>query len=127
MSKTLSVLEQEYIKATRPYSQKELRFMLNKIKRTYRLGNNKAFHYHCNHSYYVKENGRKEKEIISFNKQDSGRCSVCWKLSKTNKNIIDTAKEVINQYNFNNEREHKYLSYEMVDVEITFYKWMNEK
>ena len=60
---TTSILDQEYLEQNRPYSQRELQYNRSKIFKALRVGKTRANHNKCGHFYFVKENGRKEKEI----------------------------------------------------------------
>lgn len=117
-----SVLESDYIKPTRPYSSNELSDMRNNFFKKYNLSNVVASHKNCGHFYFVKENGRKEKELSE--NDNVGNCSCCWKLSKTPNNLLEKAEELVHIYS---EKCHNYptfLSYNLVDLEICFYKWL---
>jgi hypothetical protein len=121
---TISVLEAEYVEPQRPYSSNELVSMRNKLFRQLRLGKIRAHHQKCNHFYFVKENGRKEKDIFEQNTEDCGNCSVCWKLNKTPKNLRNRASSLINEYCITFQDELPNLTYEVVDLENAFYKWL---
>jgi len=122
----ISVLEQSYSKQDRPYSQKELQFKRDNIFRYLNVGQTRACHKQCKHFYYVKENGRKEKDIKETNSEDVGNCSVCWKINKTDNRLKDQAIFMVDEYCkiFIHNLRHKTLSYDNVDLEITFYKWL---
>jgi len=122
-----SVLESKFVEQTRPYSQDELNDMRNKLYRSLRLGEKTAHHTRCNHFYLVKQNGRKEKEINEQNSLDVGSCSVCWKLSKTPKHFCRDAQQLVEAYSQIFYQEPKYLSFDKVDVETVFYKWLYEE
>jgi hypothetical protein len=121
---TTSILEQDYIKPDRPYSQSELKYNIDSIFRSMRLGKIRVHHQKCNHFYYVKENGRKEKDIKESNSNDVGNCSVCWKFNKTPSYLKNSAHNMINEYNNRCYITPEYLSYENIDLEITFLKWL---
>ena len=114
-----SVLESVYVEPTRPYSQNELCEMRNKLFKKLHIGDILATHMKCNHTYYVKKNGKKEQEINEHN--NAGNCSVCWKLNKTPKFLKERAKDLIYMYKdtFSNK-----MSYESNDVETAFYTWL---
>ena len=117
-----SVLESEYIKPTRPYSSNELSDMRNNFLKKINLSNIIASHKDCGHFYFVKENGRKEKELNENN--NVGNCSCCWKLSKTPNNLSQKAEELVNIYSTKFNEYPSSLSYDLLDVEICFYKWL---
>jgi hypothetical protein len=124
---TTSILEQDYITPSRPYSQKELQYNRDMVFRTLRIGPTRAHHKKCDHFYYVKENGRKEKEIKDAKSSDVGNCSVCWKFNKTPRHLSDVARNMINEYQKRFYEAPTYLSYENVDLEMIFVKWLYEE
>ncbi len=126
MSATISVLETSYVEPKRPYSQMELNDKRNKLFADFRLGKTKAIHKKCKHFYYVKANGRKEKDILEQADVDCGNCSVCWKLHRTPYELKDNAKNLIYEYQtlYQTEEESMPLTYDMLDVENCFYKWL---
>ena len=123
---SVSVLETSYVEAKRPYSQMELNDKRGKLFNDFRLGKTKATHKKCKHFYYVKANGRKEKDILEQSNGDCGNCSVCWKLHRTPHELKDNAKNLILEYQsmFATEEELTHLTYDMIDVETCFYKWL---
>jgi hypothetical protein len=72
----------------------------------------------------VKDNGKKEKDIIEKNSPDCGNCSVCWKINKTPKFLKNKAHNLINEYNKIFYTEPTRLTYEILDLEHAFYKWL---
>jgi hypothetical protein len=120
-----SVLELPYQAPKRPYSQNELKAMRSKLYRELRLGKVRAEHQKCGHFYLVKENGRKEKDILEQKTSDCGNCSVCWKLSKTPRDLRNSAQNLIKEYGslFFDEDTVK-LSFDGIDIETCFYKWL---
>lgn len=121
---TTSILEQDYIEPERPYSQRELQYNRNNLFRSLRVGSVRAHHKRCDHFYFVKENGRKEKEIKDLNSSDVGNCSVCWKFNKTPGKLKSSAKNLINSYCSDFYDNPSYLSYVGVELEKVFYKWL---
>lgn len=122
-----SVLELEYVEPTRPYSQKELGVMRNNLYRGMRIGKTRAEHKRCGHFYLVKNNGRKEKEILKNNHPDTGNCSVCWKISRTPGNLKKTCKNLVDSYQQEFYEDKKVLLYDTVDLEKAFYTWLYEE
>ena len=122
--------KQESIEVNRPYSQKELQTNRDKAFRSLRIGNTRVHHKTCNHFYYVKENGRKEKEIknsisiINNGYDDIGYCSVCWKFRKTPIQLKNNALKLVNSYGNEFWIPTFYLTYEKICLEIAFYKWL---
>tara|TARA_Y100000389_G_scaffold61028_1_gene57148 strand:+ start:4380 stop:4754 length:375 start_codon:yes stop_codon:yes gene_type:complete len=121
-----SILDQEYNEQNRPYSQNELHFKRENLFSRFRIGKVRACH-KCNHFYFVKENGRKEKEILEYKNEDCGNCSVCWKLNKTPRHLKAKAKSLVDAYCDRFYEFPSFLSYDDSDVEIVFYKWLYEQ
>ena len=124
MSQQISVLEQKYSEPERPYSQKELQYMRNSTYRSMRIGSIRAEHNKCRHFYLVKDNGRKEKQIVEQKNNDTGNCSVCWKISKSPRHLKQNALNLVNVYCKIFFEEPKYLTYQDIDTETAFYKWL---
>jgi hypothetical protein len=123
----MSILESEYEDPTRPYSQNELHFLKKRNLRRLRIGVYEAYHSRCNHSYYVRKGGRKEKTIKeNTNFQDVGNCSICWKLSKTDINFQNKAEDLIDSYMELFMDPEKKLNYYDVELERIFYTWLYE-
>lgn len=124
----VSILESEFIRPTRPYSQNELKFMRNSLYKNINLGNNRIYHTKCNHFYYVKKNSRKEKELKEKNRNENiGNCSVCWKLSKTPKHLKNNANDMVDYYCNSFYDENEYYSYSLFDLENVFYRWLYQE
>lgn len=119
-----TVLDKNYVPANRPYSQDELSFKREKLRNDLRLGNYFAEHSKCKHFYLVKTNGKKEKDIIETKNLDSGNCSVCWKLNKTNYNKRDIANILVCSYCNTYFEEPNYINYDKVVLETDFYNWL---
>ena len=120
----MSILESEYIEQNRPYSKNELSDMRAFLYKQLKLGTEKAYHDKCKHYYIVKVNSKKEKEIVD-NSTNIGNCSVCWKMSKTPINIKHKAYELIKLYSENfNGVDPSCLSYDLIDIENIFYRWL---
>ena len=70
----------------------------------------------------------KEKEILQNNSNiDIGNCSVSWKLSKTPSNLKNEALHLVNSYMKTFENEPEILTYDNVDLETMFYRWLYEE
>ena len=123
-----SVLETNYIEPKRPYSQDELQDMRKNLFNNMRLGKTLAHHTHCGHFYFVKQNGRKEKDIIDTGDSNCGNCSVCWKITKTPHHLRNNARQLVNLYTneFSPNLPPKSISYVNIDLEVSFYKWLYE-
>lgn len=113
----------EYIPPSRPYSNKELKYMCLSIYDEFNLSDTFATHTKCNHTYRVKKNGKKEKDIKENN--NYGSCSVCWKLKNTNPNIKNIACNLISEY-IKFLKEKQQISYDTCDMEKMFYGWLYE-
>lgn len=128
---TISVLEKDYTPVNRPYSQLELETMRTRYLKSMRIGSVKAHHCRCNHFYFVKENGRKEKMIKENDNCDTGNCSVCWKMTKTPRHLRSRAKNVIqeymNGYDYRESSGITYLYHTDVEAEKTFYTWLYQE
>ena len=118
-----SILDSDYIEQQRPYSQDEIKDMRNRLYRDFRLGKEKAHHEKCRHFYFVKKNGKKEKEIQNKS-ENIGNCSVCWKISKTSKDYKNKAHDLVNAYCFEFYEDPAHISYSLFDIENIFYKWL---
>ena len=121
MSK-LSILESEYLSPSRPYSLNELKDKRKNLYKYINLSDTIAKHPKCNHFYLVKKNGKKDKDIKQ--KNDYGNCSCCWKLSKTPKHLKDKAYNIINHYSKNFIDDKIEITYDLLDLETIFYKWL---
>jgi hypothetical protein len=121
-----SILEKEYVEPKRPYSQKELVDKRERLYRNFRLGNHIVRHQRSGYFYRVRENGRKEREMIETNNEDVGNCSVSWKLSKTPNYLKDRAIDLVESFVECFENEPAILTYKLVHLEETFYRWLYE-
>ena len=122
-----TILESEYVEPTRPYSQDELKQMRQKLYRNLRLGKMLAHHQRCDHLYLAKQNGRKEKEMYEQESNDVGNCSVCWKIGKTQVNLREKARGLAQTYYNTFYEEPKYITYDKVDLENLYYRWLYEE
>jgi len=120
------VLESEYVEPTRPYSLNELSYNRERMYKSLRIGKTRAAHNKCGHFYFVKENGRKEKEINESGSLDTGYCSVCWKVGKTPRHLKHKCKDLIDTYSRRFFDEPEYLTYYLVDLETIYYNWLYE-
>ena len=58
------------------------------------------------------------------NSDDVGKCSVCWKINKTPKNLQDKARNLSQEYCNTFKENPTYLSYQKVDLERSYYIWL---
>jgi hypothetical protein len=121
-----SALESDYIEPTRPYSQNELKDMRLALYRNLRLGAVTARHEKCGHIYLTKQNGRKEKEIRETGDVDVGKCSACWKINKTPRQLRNKATNLALDYRDTFFYPPTILSYRKIDLETVYYKWLYE-
>ena len=108
----MSILELKYIPPTRPYSQKELLKIHENLFKELKIGNNYVyFEDSCHHFYFTKE----------INKAP---CLVCKKMKETKKNLLGTAERLIEEYNKKFFIKPEKLSYNLIDIENIYYKWI---
>lgn len=119
-----SLVEKEYVKSYRPYSQKELEYKRERVLKSLKVGSTRVHHIRCDHFYCVKDKGRKEKEIKESKKDDVGNCSVCWRFQTTPRNLKEHARDLICSFKEKCFSPSKYLNYMDVYTEIKFYKWL---
>ena len=117
------ILLQNYEPPTRPYSQLELMDLQSQFYQEMKL-NPVVFAHHpeCNHFYLVKKKGKKEQDILENN--NAGNCSVCWNLIKTPYELKSKAESLIDGYMSDFRVPQDTLSYELLDLETTFYRWI---
>ena len=121
----VSVLEKNYEETKRPYSSNELLDIRNVNITRLRLGKMLIKHVDCNHVYFAKLNGKKEKEVSENNTTLNGNCSVCWKLNRTPNKLKDSAKCLINDYmNTCQTKFNPPKNYHYVELENDFYIWL---
>lgn len=109
-----SILEIKYISPTRPYSQKELLKMHENLFNSLKIGNNYVyFNDSCCHFYFTKESAK-----------NKTTCLVCKKIKETKKNLLETAERLIEEYNKNFLNKPEKLSYDLIDIENIYYKWI---
>ena len=124
-----SILEKEYVEQDRPYSQDELKNKRSQLYNKLKLSKITAEHKHCGHFYKVVKHGRKEKEILESKNNDSGNCSICWKLNKIKDSFLrERAKDLIHEYSncFYNRPHKTFLTYDMLNLETVYYTWLYE-
>ena len=108
-----SILELNYISPARPYSQKELMKMHENLFNSLKIGSNYVyFNDSCCHFYFIKESDKNK------------TCLVCKKIKETKKNLLKTAETLIEEYNKNFLNKPEKLSYDLIDIENVYYKWI---
>ena len=124
---TEHILNSEYVRPTRPYSNLELDYLHNKLHSELRLSDVCAKHPKCNHFYATKQGGKKYNQITSSNGTDMGNCSVCWKIKNMeNIDLQNKAKSVVYCYkeSFRNNLKPSSYNYNMYDIENVYYRWL---
>lgn len=112
-------------KELRPYSQLELRNMQNGFLHSIGISDVYAHHENCDHSYYVKLNGKKYKLIKEHNNNDVGTCSVCWQLRRTPRELKDQANLFIELYREEfPDLKCDRLTLSRFQIEKIFYTWL---
>lgn len=111
----------------RPYSQTELNFYINRIKRKLNIGVTEIKHPDCGHSYYAKINGIKERTALLSDFQVLGKCSVCWRLNKEGTVVQGTVVQgtVVDEYNKIVEKD--FLEYSDIGIIEKYYRWLYGK
>ena len=122
MENMKSVLEEEYVPQTRPYSQAELKYKREELYKSLRLSETFAYHKKCKHFYLVKTGGRKEKDILE-NKTNLN-CSVCWKLNKAPEHLKELAYNMTDEFTNQFSQQPTVLTYDLVDLETIYYKFI---
>jgi hypothetical protein len=89
-----------------------------------RVGQSQASHAECGHIYYVKFNGKKEREMKEAGSADVGNCSVCWKISRTPPQLKSRARELVEAYTSSFSNPPTRMTYELLDVLKSFYTWL---
>jgi hypothetical protein len=118
-----SCLHNEWIEPERPYSQKELDALETDFFEKIQLSTGlSALHNGCGHTYQVKKNGVKFKELLAEPEmRDVGNCSVCWKLSRTPRELKHLANDFIQLYKPETNIRKSFYDYQ---VKKTFYTWL---
>lgn len=119
-----SILNTKYNPPNRPISLNELNTIRKSFFKNCNLSDVKA-HHNCKHFYFVKKNSKKEKEIKEKN-TNIGNCSCCWKFNNTPVFLKNKAYNLIEQYHSLFYEEPKKLTYDLLDIETTYYKWLYE-
>uniref|UniRef100_A0A6C0EKJ4 Uncharacterized protein n=1 Tax=viral metagenome TaxID=1070528 RepID=A0A6C0EKJ4_9ZZZZ len=124
MSDKDSVLEKQYVEAERPYSQKELENLRQRMRRRLYLGTVLIEHENCGHFYYARANSRKEREARETGQKNVGNCSVCWKINRTPRRLKGRAKDLVDEYCRTLHEDPQYWTYYLHDLESDFYFWL---
>ena len=117
-----SVLESKYVPPKRPFSENELSDKRKSFFDALYLSDTVAEH-RCGHVYSVKKNSKKQKMILDSSDPNSGNCSVCWNLRKTDPHLQDTASNLVNSFGDNYHDGGKY-TFAKFDTEKSYYKWL---
>jgi len=125
-----SILNSQVQEAVRPYSQNELCDMETTLYDQLFIAPDMLVHHEeCGHTYHVKKNGVRFKEIKALNITDDtipdvGNCSVCWKYYKTPHDIRFLVDEFIDLYNECPTTHKTYFDYQ---VKRIFYTWLYQE
>jgi len=123
-----SVLCEPFVQQSRPMSQHELADMRQTLIKRLKLSDVMTEHSKCGHSYRVKKEGKKEKEILDSKNPDNGNCSVCWRIHNTDFSQKNIAKKMSDEYTYRFiQNKPTFLDYEDVDLEILYYRWLYEQ
>ena len=117
----------------RPYSNLELKNIKRNLFEKLRLSEHVMRHSKCNHCYYVRKNGRKEKQIIT-DQLEQNNCSVCWKMKhdKLKSNVIDSYYYYNPEIKTDESVSHDtYIPsnelYQKILTEKNFYEWLYDR
>lgn len=110
------ILKQKYNPPTRPYSQLELIQTEKDFKSKLGLLEKFIEFNDCCHFYLVKQGVN-----------NTEKCGVCLKLKQTDKTLKDIANNLVNEYSSSFSKSPEKLSYDLIDLEISFYKWLYGK
>ncbi len=117
-----SVLRTEWKAPTRPYSQNELTHLEDELHKQLKISDIRIDHPECGHAYYIKKNGVRYKKIVEEESGDVGNCSMCWKISKTPRQLREKMSEFIDLYEKDLDSTRKsYFSYLVKKI---FYTWL---
>lgn len=119
-----SILHTEWIEPDRPYSQKELTDMEEKLYTKLQVDKDVFVkHEDCGHYYRVKKNGVRYKQLLSDPTNiDVGNCSVCWKITKTPRKLSYLVDDFVSLHNdgINSDRKSLYT----FQINKIFYTWL---
>mgnify|MGYP000868134449 FL=1 len=125
------ILDCEYSKPERPYSQQELEDIIGDIKKQLKLSDQKLKYTLNNYVYYAKKYGKKEKQCIENQKngvehpfENISGCSVEWQLRKTPNEYLHVADDIIEAYMDYEHNPPEKLSYFNVEIFRMFYSWL---
>jgi hypothetical protein len=117
-----SILYTEWSEPDRPYSQKELVVLTEKLYTDLHIVDMAVTHPKCGHSYRIKNGVRYKKLKEQHQDDDVGNCSVCWKISKTPKELQNLVKDFVELHSDDlTSSRHTYFSYTVKNI---FYTWL---
>lgn len=128
-----SVLWSEWAEPDRPYSQKELSALEEKLFNQLQIANMFVMHQDCGHCYRVKKNGIRFKNMLEYFENnpettelpDVGNCSMCWKINKTPNKLRYAMNDFIKLHDDSMRDERKsFFSYQVKNI---FYTWLYDE
>ncbi len=123
-----SILHTVWTEPDRPYSQNELRTLEKELNTKLQLDTIGVRHQECGHAYLIKKNGVRSKEIRENYPNDIypdvGNCSVCWKKSKTPRELLPLANEFISLVL---EYENSPRTFYTFMIKTIFYTWLYDE
>lgn len=128
-----SVLLKPVPDRSRPYGSVELGDLRRQMFYEFNLSS-KVWIYHerCDHAYYVKQWGKKYKQVVEDvdnpkANENVGSCSICWKLRQTPKSVYQDARDlvahyegILSDYIYNNAP----ITFNQLMIERIFYTWL---
>lgn len=124
-----SVLHMDWNGASRPYSQRELINLEEQLFTRLQVSDELIVrHAECGHTYRVKKNGVRYKQLLEEpipeeGYPDVGNCSVCWKKHKTPRNLKSLVDDFITVHDEDLEDSERKTLYSY-EVKRIFYSWL---
>lgn len=140
-----SILNTQWDEPERPFSQKELEDLGQKLYTYIQLSKFFVKHTECGHVYRIKKNGVRFKELMNGEGgmsdteseendtetdeltkifTDVGNCSVCWKQHNSPRELSSTIDEFVRIYGEEIDKPTHRKSYYLYQVEKIFYTWL---
>ena len=124
---SVNILNKKYLEPSRPFSQIELKENRNLFFKKNNISDLYVLHSKCNHTYKIKNNGKKYKLLIENENEnkDIGNCSICWKLYDTERQYKKIARDLIAEYT--EIMNKKVYDHYETELEKLFYNWLYQK